>query len=305
MVSSHPLSPSRRAALGAAAALGLFARGAFAAGSELRVVTSDMGAVSRQILEVIGRRHPGYLSSANPRLLAQRPGPAIYVAVGPVALQSTLEAELGGAPLISTFVSNEVYTRYVGAVPKRPRVVTAIFAEASPINQMALIRSIYTRRVTVGVLLTESTANQEQLVQRAARANDLDIEVRLVGRYENVVRVLASLTSISVLLCVPDRDLYTADNLRGILESTYRRNQAVIGFSTSLVAAGTLAAAYSTIDDTIAQLEDVINALLTGRATPPTYPSYWRTAVNDTVARSLNLVVSDATRTLGEPSPPP
>ena len=170
---------------------------------------------------------------------------------------------------------------------------------------MMLIRALYARRVGVGVLLTESTAAQETELRRAARSADLDIDVQFVERGENAVRALTRVASSTVLLAVPDRDLYTVDNLRNLLESTYRRGQGVIGFSASLVNAGTLAAAYSSIDDTVAQVGEVAATMAAGRLPDPQYPRYWRVAVNDSVARSLNVVVSDAARRLGNFPPPP
>src|SRR5262245_61269339 len=120
---------------------------------------------------------------------------------------------------------------------------------------------------------------------------------------ENVARALSRVAPSSPLLVVPDSSLFTPDNLRTILESTYRRNQIVVGFSTSLVKAGTTATAYSTIDDVLAQLEQIIASIVSGAVPPPTFPRYWRVAVNESVARSLNVVVTDEVRALGERPP--
>ena len=300
-------SPGRRVALRAAlgAGVGLLAGSSIAAGFELRVVTAGDDSATRQILEALARRLPGFHAASDVRGLAQRRGPAVYLALGAAALQAALDAGLDG-PLLSLFTSNEAFTRVLGSSPRQPRAaVSAIHAEASPHSQMMLIRTLYARRVGVGVLLTESTAAQEEALRRAARSADLDIDVQLVERGENAVRALTRVVSSTVLLAVPDRDLYTVDNLRNLLESTYRRGQGVIGFSASLVNAGTLAAAYSSIDDTVAQVGEVAAALAAGRLPDPQYPRYWRVAINDSVARSLNVVVSDAARRLGNFPPPP
>ena len=239
----------------------------------------------------------------DPRALAQRKGSGIYLTLGPAALQAAIEVNLGG-PLLSLFTSNEVYTRLLaGASTSTRQAAGAIFAEASPLSQMALIRALYSRRVSVGVLLSESTANQEAQLRRAARSNDLDIEVQFVSSGENVVRALNRLRAATVLLTIPDHDLYTAESLRNILESTYRHGQGVIGFTPSLVAAGTLAAAYASIDDTVAHAAEIVSAMASGQPSESRYPLYWRVAVNDTVARSLNLVVNGAVRGLGNLPP--
>jgi putative ABC transport system substrate-binding protein len=286
------------------AATGGFASASVAANAELRVITSDASEVTRQILQAITRRVRGAVSDSDARALAQRRGPGVYASLGPAALQAGLDANLGG-PLLSLFTSNEVYTRLLaGAASTQRQQTGAIFAEASPQSQMELIRALYERKVAVAVLLSESTANQETIIRRAARANDLDIEVQLVNQGESAVRALTRLRSAAVLLTVPDRDLYTAESLRDILESTYRRGQAVIGFTPSLVTAGTLAAAYASIEDTVAYAAELVAAISNGQPPEPRYPHYWRVAVNDTVARSLNLVVAERVRGLGSPPPP-
>jgi hypothetical protein len=77
----------------------------------------------------------------------------------------------------------------------------------------------------------------------------------------------------------------------------------VIGFSAELVAAGTLASAYTDIDDTVAHLGAVVDSVVSGRVPEPLYPRYWRVAINDNVARSLNVIVDDGVRRLGERPP--
>ena len=291
----------RRSVLGALAGAGVAAttRRAGSAGVDLRVITSGSDTATRLIVEAMAQKFSGFQASADVHALAQRRGPAVFAALGPGALQNALDVDLGG-PLLSLFVSNEAFARTVEAAPRRSRgPVTAIYAEAAPGNQMQLIRALYARRVSVGVLVSDATARQESALRRAARLADLDVDLQLVEPGENVLRALTRVSAAHVLLTIPDRGLYTADNLRGILESTYRRNQGVIGFSASLVTAGTLAAAYSSIDDILAQVAELAPTLAAGRVPDPQYPAYWRVAVNDSVARSLNVVVSDAARNLG------
>ena len=268
-----------------------------AASFELRVITGDTSDATRQILDALQRQ---FASSqvGDVRAFLQRRGPAVYLALGPAALQAALDVDLS-EPLLSLFVSNEAYTRALAATKRPHASVSAIYAEASPHNQMTLVRALYARRVGVGVLLTSNTSSQEGALRRAARSADLDLDLQYVEPGENIIRAVGRLRSAGVLLAVPDHDIYTADNLRNILESTYRRNQAMIGFSASLVNAGTLAAAYSTLHDTIAQVGNVVAAMAAGRIPEPQYPVFWRVAINDNVAKSLNIVVSDAARALG------
>ena len=85
----------------------------------------------------------------------------------------------------------------------------------------------------------------------------------------------------------------------GILVSTYRRNQAVVGFSAAMVRAGALATTYSSVDEIAEQLAEILDAYLaTGRLRNPQFPRYWRTTINESVARSLDIVVDETTKRL-------
>ncbi len=283
----------------AALPLGLLVARPARAASPLRMLVSDDSESTQQIVAALLRHHPAASVTHDVNALPVREGAAVYLAAGPAALQSALGAMLPG-PLLSLFVSSTAYARAVRlAVPPSKHALSAIYAEASPLNQMRLIRLLYARRVTVGVLLSASTADLEPELAGAARTAGLDLVVHRVDAGDNPVRALAALASAQVLLTLPDPDIYSIQNLRPLLEATYRRRQGAIGFSTALVRAGTLAAAYASIDDVIAQVGTMADALGEGRATPPQHPAFWRVMVNDSVARSLNLIVDAATLALG------
>lgn len=261
-------------------------------------MTSDDSAVTRQIVQALQRRYPTLQVGTDVNALALRKGPAVYVAVGPSALRAALAAEVD-SPVLSVFTSSQAYVELVGrARAKRPQV-TAIYAEASPAHQMQLIARLFGRRATVGVLITPNTAYLQPILHAAARSANVDVEIQEIRPDENVVRALSRVSSAAALLAVPDSSLYTSATLRDVLESTYRRNQPVIGFSTATVAAGTIASAYATVDDVVAQVVEILDVTASGHLPEPQFPRYWRVAINETVARSLNIIVNDEVRTLG------
>jgi ABC-type uncharacterized transport system substrate-binding protein len=165
---------------------------------------------------------------------------------------------------------------------------------------MRLIAALYKRTVTVGALISEQSTFMLPLLQRAATDHRLELAVTVADPDVSLSRNLLRLASATVLLIFPDTSLYTPASLRELLESTYRRRQPVVGFSEELVAAGTLASAYSDADDVAAQLQPLLTAIADGRIPEPQYPRYWRVAINDSVARSLDIVIDEPARRLGE-----
>lgn len=284
---------------------GLVGVPAFSAASarfELRALVNLDSTPTRQIFDTLKARYPS-LVYGEPKALAQRPGQGVYLAIGPSALQTALDADLR-APIVALFTSHQTFHRIaVGVTAARRSELSAIYAEASPEAELELIAALYQRRVTVGVLLTSATAELEPLLTRAARRLQLDLVIQRLAPGANVVGELSRLATATVLLAMPDSNVFTPESLRTILESTYRRSQPVVGFSPALVSAGTLATAYASVEDVVSHLNVLLEAIDAGRTPDPQFPLFWRIAVNDTVARSLNVVITDEVRALGHKAP--
>jgi hypothetical protein len=306
-----PPFPQRRQALrvGMALAFGscLGAAPAMAAvlpgGRELRVLMGADSATTRQILQLLKGRYPALVADADLHALDARKGSALYVALGPQAMRRVWVSDLK-SPAVAGLTSSQLYRQLLASEgPGMPEhMASAVFADAPALAPLQLIAAIFERRVTVGVLLSEASAYMERPLRQAAAQTGLDLAVAQVETGSDPVRSLTRLGNIQVLLAVPDGALYTPDALRAVLESSYRRSLPVVGFSAATVAAGTLATAYCAADDVAADLIELIDAWTAqggGNLPEPRYARYWRVAVNDTVARSMGLPLSDKVRNLG------
>jgi putative ABC transport system substrate-binding protein len=270
-----------------------------AATRELKVITAPDPAAQRPLLQALRQRYPGMQADADPAILDVRRH-ALCLALGPQALRRALEAD-AHPPLMAALTSSQAYRRQLAAANRDAAGVTALFAEASPSAQMQLIAALFERRVVVGALLSDGSAHLEKPLRQAAQVAGLDIQLSQATSGQDAVRAINALNAAQVLLAVPDGTLYTPDTLRAVLESTYRKGLPVIGFSAATVTAGTLACAHADLDDVAADLIDMIDGWPAGSAPLPEarYPRYWRVAINDNVARSLGLTVSDKVRNLG------
>jgi hypothetical protein len=295
--------PSRRRREVLALALGVLVAGRSrsshaAAPGELRVVTGPDSLSTRQILESLRSRYGNLPQGSDAGALSRKPGPAIYLALGPAALEATLGTGVQ-APVVSLFSSSLSFRQILASAPAAVGHTTAIFAEASFSAQCQLVAALYQRRVAAGVLVSNLTPQLDAAIAKAAKASGLDVIVHERAPGASVLQEFGRLSGANVLLAVPDPGIWSSENLRDILESSYRRGQGVIGFTPSLVSAGALAAAYASVDDVWDQLDQLIPELQAGRLPAPDYPTYWRVVVNDTAARSLNLIVRDEVRALG------
>lgn len=268
---------------------------------EVRVVLAAETAQHAALVRALRARWGAVSASSDAVAAARgRSAPLAYVAVGPRALQQALGLALD-APLIAVFVSRQAYGQLVADHGARaPRGVTAVFAESSAVQQMRTIAAVMRRPVTVGALASTQSRDMEAAIKAAADGEGLSAMVQAYDSAIGLSRNLLRLAAADTILIYPDSEIFTPDSLRELLESTYRRRQPVFGFSEALVNAGTLASAFCSADDLAAQLVELLGTVADGRLPAPQHPRYWRVAINDSVARSLDIVIDASARSLGD-----
>ena len=263
----------------------------------LHIVVEDDTDLTRHIVRELQGAFPE--ATVAPAATITRPSAAVYIAVGPSALRALMRRPVSGVA-IAVFTASHLYNEIVAGTPDPRRlIVTGIYADPSPADQLRLTAAIFKKRTAVAVLITERTAHLLPVLDAAALQTDTDLQVERVDSADKLSRALNRVSTAPVLLALPDSSIYSAQAARQILLSTYRRNQAVVGFSESFVNAGALASTYSTVEDIIAQVREMLVEYgASGRLPSPQFPKYFRVATNDHVARSLNLLVDDTVRQL-------
>ena len=179
--------------------------------------------------------------------------------------------------------------------PSRLYATTAIYAEPAPAEQVRLISLLYKRPVRIAAIVSRETGFLKPVLYGASA-----VEIEDYSAGNDINNALNRVGQAQVLLAMPDRTVYSAENFRNILLSTYRHNQAVIGFSADMVRAGALATTYSDIEHINAHVAELANEFVTtGELASPQFPRYFRTIINEGVARSLQVTVSDEARKFG------
>lgn len=264
---------------------------------DVRIVIADESEPTKRIVEGLQKRFPSAQVVTDFTAGLPKKRNVIYIAVGPSALRSLLAKDLDGV-IVSIFTSSQAYRVILESTPKaRVNAVTAIYAEPSPFSQLHLISMLYKRRVRVAVLVSDKTSYLLPTLSLAAVQANVDLTVEHVFADDGLNRVLNRVAHVPVILAIPDSTIYSADNIRTILVTTYRHNQAVVGFSASLVAAGAMASTVSSIEDVLAQTEELLLAFAaSGRLPEPQFPKYFDVVINDQVARSINVVIDDSVR---------
>jgi hypothetical protein len=257
-------------------------------GFRSQIITGDDSEVTRRIAEDLYKRLLPTFAAFRTEL-AQRHR-MLYVAIGPTALRDAI-ARRCDCVVISAFTSSQVWRALTTKLPpSRAARYTAVYAEPAPADQLRLASLLYGRPARVGAILGRDTAFLRPMLEA-----DVDVQFLVPG--DDINHTLNRMTRAEALLALPDGDVYNPENVRNILLSTYRRKQGVIGFSADMVKVGALATTYSEIEDINTQVAEIAaHYVATGELAPPQFPHYFRTVVNEGVARSLELRVSNEAR---------
>lgn len=266
-------------------------------GYRFQIVTADDSELTRRIADDLGRRLVPVFAGFRTELAQQRR--MLYVAIGPAALRE-VAARRCDCVAIAAFTSSQVFRAIVDKLPPaRAGAISAVYAEPAPADQLRLAAMLYRRSpLHVAAILGPDTA-----FLKPALAGD-GVDVLDAAPDDDINRLLGRIDRADVLLALPDSAIYNTENFRNILLSTYRRKQGVIGFSSDMVKAGALATTYSDIEDIDAQVAEIAASYVAGdELAAPQFPRYFRTAVNEGVAGSLEVNVSDAVRRFARPAP--
>lgn len=266
-------------------------------GFRFHIVTGDDSSVTRRITEDLYKRLVPIFGGFRTELAQRRR--MVIVTIGPVALRNVLEKKCD-CVVIAAYTSSQVWRSVTAELPpSRMMETTAIYAEPAPADQIRLISLLYKRPVRIAAIVSHETNFLKPVLYGAS-----PVEIEDYSAGDDINYALNRVGQAQVLLAMPDRTVYSAENFRNILLSTYRHNQGVIGFSADMVVAGALATTYSNIEHINAHVADLANDFVsTGELGAPQFPRYFRTIINEGVARSLQVAVSDEARKFGREPP--
>jgi hypothetical protein len=269
-------------------------------GYRFQIVTADDSELTRRIADDLGRRLVPVFAGFRTELAQQRR--MLYVAIGPAALRE-VAARRCDCVAIAAFTSSQVFRSIVARLPPaRAGAITAVYAEPAPGDQLRLASLLYRRPLGRPLHVAAILGPDTSFLKPALAMDGVNVLDAAPG--EDINRLLNRIDQADVLLALPDSAVYNTENFRNILLSTYRHKQGVIGFSSDMVKAGALATTYSDIEDIDAQVAEIAaNYVAGGELAAPQFPYYFRTAVNEGVARSLEVDVSDAVRRFARPVP--
>jgi putative ABC transport system substrate-binding protein len=198
-------------------------------------------------------------------------------------------------PILAVMVPGAEYTGQPEK-PSQTRQITAIYIDQPWSRQLALLNAALPGRRNVGVLYSPDTKLNLQALRNELNGHGYKLTTRKVLSNESLATDLKEVLQHSdVLLAVPDSNVFNSSNIRYILLSSYRQHVPLVGLSQAYVNAGALCAIFSTPEQFAAQASVMANQFAqTRRLAEPQTPLLYTIAVNQDVARALNVTTQSA-----------
>ena len=196
------------------------------------------------------------------------------------------EARILGTPVIGVHISPAI----LQAARDAGCQCSAIYRHATTADQILVLREMLPAARRVGVLIGPGFDGDEKSLD----ASGILFERRRVAGAAELPAVLAELLPrVDVLLALPDPALYNAETARLVLLSSYRQGKPVIGPDEQFVRAGSLAAAYPSVDGLLEAALVLLRHPGLPASLPPPIHARSAVAFNAHVARSYGVMAAD------------
>ncbi|WP_143421393.1 ABC transporter substrate-binding protein [Halovibrio salipaludis] len=205
------------------------------------------------------------------------------------ATLSEIRANAPEQPVLALFTSSGA----IDSILPNRKHFSAIYSDPPLPRQARLGQLIIPRAGTVAILASPEQAGDYSELRSRLRATGLESRVFVIPSQDQLIRNLARALSYGdFLLGTPDRAIYNRETVKPLLLTSYRRNRLVIGPSRAFVDAGAVASTYTSARAQILEAGELIRHWLEhGELRDARYPEAFSVAVNDQVARSMDLLV--------------
>lgn len=277
------------------------------AAAEVAVVLSENSAPYQEVAEAVRSGlglNQGQGAQASVRVLptesleSLRPQElSAIVAVGARATRAAAMSDLR-APVLGTLLPRNTFERIAEESGRMgdPGRFSAVFLDQPTARQLDLIRLALPGFSRIGLLLGPESETLLGAMRDGVAGRRLRIVAQTVYAEKQLFPALQRLQAdADVLLALPDQVVFNSATIPNILLTTYRQRLPVVGFSAAYTRAGAVLALYSTPQQIGSQAADMLrSALAKGLLPPPQYPREFAVSANPHVARSLGLVIDDA-----------
>ena len=219
----------------------------------------------------------------------------LVVALGVKALEAASMLK-HTTPVLGIYTPLPIFNQILANSKRELGNFSAIVLDQPYWRQLALIKAVLPETKKVGVLLGSASSQYLEVLRDEADELGLTLVDENVSNEADLITKLKKLLdSTEAMLAIPDRSIYSRETAESILLTSYRHQKPMFGYSQSYVKAGALASVYSNTKQLAKQaVEIAIQSQAASNQLPsPQIPKYFSVAVNQQVAHSLNIAITD------------
>lgn len=264
------------------------------------IATGAEGGAYAETAAVVARNLPGIdvlVFTSHELVGRQGQAPALIVALGSEALRHALDIA-DDSP--KTVVVGLLIPRHglESVARKGARRVTGIYLDQPFARQLQWLREAMPGRERIGFLLGPNSRAYAQEIRQAARNTGFETVIKVAESTDDVApRLRDLLPEVDLFFIVPDSAIFNGQMLQFALIATYRRGIPAFGYSAPMVKSGAIAALVASPAQVGRQGAALARRVLEGGAVPAIQaPEDYEIRINESVARSLGIVIEDAAR---------
>ena len=219
----------------------------------------------------------------------------LVIALGVKALEAASRLK-HTTPVLGVYTPLPVFNQILSNSKRELGNFSAIVLDQPYWRQLALIKTVLPETKKVGVLLGPASSQYLEVLRDEADQLGLTLMDENVSNEADLITKLKKLLDNSeAMLAIPDRSIYSRETAESILLTSYRHQKPMFGYSQSYVKAGALASVYSSTKQIAKQAAEIaIKSQAASNQLPsPQIPKYFSVAVNQQVAHSLNIAITD------------
>ncbi len=239
---------------------------------------------------------PSDITVINAAELNNRTGTSAKVVItfGTAAAEAMNNTE-SRAPRILALLPRNSYEQII-AGKKLQRNHTVVYLDQPISRQFDLLHLALPEAKRIGVIFGSVSRQLGPTLESAAAERGLHLTGATLEQGRPFYPLLQEVLGNSdLLLALADPLVFNANTIQNILLASFRARVPLLAFSPSYVKAGALLAIYSTPSQIGTQVGTLAQATLQGRTLPaPQYPNAFTVSVNQHVARSLGLMLNEA-----------
>ena len=219
----------------------------------------------------------------------------LVIALGVKALEAASMLK-HTTPVLGIYTPLPIFNQILTNSKRELGNFSAIVLDQPYWRQLSLIKAILPETKKVGVLLGPASSQYLEVLRDEADELGLTLmDENVTNDADLIPKLKKLLDSSDAMLAISDRAIYNRETAESILLTSYRHQKPMFGYSQSYVKAGALASVYSNSQQLAKQaVEIAIKSQTASNQLPsPQIPKYFSVAVNQQVALSLNIAVTD------------